>query len=579
MASTCQLSKTDLKARTEEYWEKSRNKERFETYRCYIEQLLLQELEAAAKRGRLGSVEKNVHTLALTVGDSFEPLLQVICVLQPKRVVLILNKMYGSTPGDDYGEDLHDLIKLMSQNGNISKRFPLHCTIKKYVLQEDSPTHVFRTLLKAFQEPAAQPPAGYTNVVDITGAKKSMVAGAFLYAAHSGLPITYVDFDEYDPKWRRPYGYTCKIGQIANPYEAFHLRDWEQVRRLYESYSFRNALAMLGKDETNGIRGAMAWKSDDTVGESLFEKSDRDKVTVVARLFEMYEAWENGDYALAKQMRDSFNPRLPDDVVPWSIDALGDIWPNVALTVTANQAALELLNKHLALKQGSSSPADSLFAQPKRLLAYVRDELAKIERLIEKNEDYRSTYLRAAALDEFLLKARLCVSWLNNSLDIKVANNPPVTVTNLSHTDQIRGFKNLVEHSGADSMRETLRRRRSLNLSQVNMEVSLRSNAPSLHPYWSGTTLDMDAVQHDRKPCFTKLRGEAIHTHLYLPRSIAEAALELVRAAVDEFERNWLEHFHPGTLASTQNKVLAAPLWPRLCEVCELTFLPPRLRS
>lgn len=73
MTSTCQLSKTDLKARTEEYWEKSRNKERFETYQCYIEQLLLQELEAADKRGRLRGLGKNVHTLALTVDGSFEP--------------------------------------------------------------------------------------------------------------------------------------------------------------------------------------------------------------------------------------------------------------------------------------------------------------------------------------------------------------------------------------------------------------------------------------------------------------------------------------------------------------------------
>lgn len=575
-----QLTKRNVRDRTLEYWEEKPG------YRCYIDELLGEELKAAKNDNenprRLQGVGQPVHTLALTVGESFEPLLQTICVLRPQRIILILNQRYGNKKGKEYGHNLSQLILYLVGNQNLPEEFRPQLLEKDIQIRElpaDSPTQVFRTLLEEFQKSEAQPPAGYTNVVDITGAKKSMIAGAFFYAAHSGLPITYVDFDKYDPDWRRPYGYTCKIGQIANPYEAFHLRDWEQVRRLYESYSFRNALAMLGKDETSGIRGAMAWKSDDTVGESLFEKSDRDKVTVVARLFEMYEAWENGDYALAKQMRDSFNPRLPDDVVPWSIDALGDIWPNVALTVTANQAALELLNKHLALKQGSSSPADSLFAQPKRLLAYVRDELAKIERLIEKNEDYRSTYLRAAALDEFLLKARLCVSWLNNSLDIKVANNPPVTVTNLSHTDQIRGFKNLVEHSGADIMRETLRRRRSLNLSQVNMEVRLRSNAPSLHPYWSGTTLDMDALQHDSKPCFTKLRGEAIHTHLYLPRSIAEAALELVRAAVDEFERNWLEHFHPGTLASTQNKVLAAPLWPRLCEVCELTFLPPRLRS
>ena len=38
------------------------------------------------------------------------------------------------------------------------------------------------------------------------------------------------------------YGYTCRIGKIADPYEAFRLRDWERVSQLYERYDFRDAV-------------------------------------------------------------------------------------------------------------------------------------------------------------------------------------------------------------------------------------------------------------------------------------------------------------------------------------------------
>ncbi|MDW8055068.1 MAG: hypothetical protein RMJ86_11095, partial [Anaerolineae bacterium] len=138
---------------------------------------------------------------------------------------------------------------------------------------------------------------------------------------------------------------------------------------------------------------------------------------------------------------------------------------------------------------------------------------------------------------------------------------------------------NIVDHSGADMMRDTLKGAGDLELRQARMRVNLGSNAPSLGEYWKGKSLDLDTVQHNNKPCFIKLRGEAIHTHLYIPRPIAEAALELVRAAVEEFETNWLEHFHPGTRTAAANKPVAAPSWSRLCDVCALTFLPPRLRQ
>ena len=109
------------------------------------------------------------------------------------------------------------------------------------VLTTDTPTDVLRALKDAFQKPETQPSKDvrskeieYINAVDITGGKKSMVVGTFLYAVHSELPITYVDFGKYNSDFSKPYGYSCKIGQITDPYKAFQLRDWERIRQLYE---------------------------------------------------------------------------------------------------------------------------------------------------------------------------------------------------------------------------------------------------------------------------------------------------------------------------------------------------------
>jgi hypothetical protein len=424
---TTRLTKQGLKERTQEYW---KEKPGFEVY---INELLGRELQAISQPNgstRVRGAGKPVHTLALTVGESFEPLLQVICVLRPRRVVLILNQFYSGTPGYDHGRELQDLIEKLPHVPDLPQDVrPEVQDVELIELKNDSPTQVFRALLDTMRKPEAQPPDGYVNVVDITGAKKSMVVGAFLYAAHSGLPITYVDFDKYDKDWGKPYGYTCRIGEIANPYEAFRLRDWEQVRRLYESYNFRSARALLGQAGSSGmsgsgILGAMSQTIDSADSrEMLYDQQDIDKVWRLATLFAMYEAWENGDYTHARAIANGFNPPLPDDAIPWSIVELGGVWPSAAHISNARSAADSLLKAHLALKQGTSQPSDSLFAHPMKLLAYVRDELAKVERLITRNEDYRSAYLRAAGLHEFLLKARIALCWFNNALEAKPRGN------------------------------------------------------------------------------------------------------------------------------------------------------------
>lgn len=582
------LRKKNIHDRTEKYLKDYR-----QDYDCYINELLGQELDYASRQRQedgtscLRRFEKPVHTLAMTVGESFQPLLQTVCVFKPKHLLFILNKRYETTGGRNYGNRLKRFVKQLSSVTNLPEEYrPSSYDDTNFTLQvvtTDTPTDVFRALKDAFQKPETQPAKEHINVVDITGAKKSMVVGAFLYAVHSEMPITYVDFNEYNSQFSKPYGYSCKIGQIADPYKAFQLRDWERVRQLYERYNFRGARKILvGRNEQPGILGVMANDLGDGSKNKLYDDTDVKKVERLYELLDMYEQWENGEFRRAKEFAQKYS--LPQNLVPWAIRELGDIWPSVSTRTNSGigDKARHLLDEHLKLKEGEYQPQDSLFNQPTKLLAYLRDESAKVKRLIEYNEDYRSAYLRAAGLHEFLLKARLALCWLHDKVEVSVdgaASIPPSAFTD--PVEQHKWFKKLV-NSTAKKMLEALKNRKLiLNKNNKKAEVVFLTTLPHFIPYWSSKELDFDTVVigQNNDPVFTKLRNEAIHTHLFIPLEVAEAALKLTEAACEEFEYEWFEEFHPGVIDSLANPLVKAPSWSRLCEVCQLDFLPPKLRD
>jgi hypothetical protein len=590
------LRRQNIRERTEEYWECRRNRRC--NYDCYIQYLLGRELDYANKHPlpggirRLRRLDKPVHTLALTVGESFEPLLQVVCVLQPRRLTLILNKSYGTTSGTNQGEAFCRLVKKLSTASDLPDEFRPGVDEVDFDLiqvEPDTPTAVFRAIRDALQKQEAKPGGNSVNAVDITGAKKSMVVGAFLYAAHSGLPITYVDFDEYNPDFGKPYGYLCQIGQIADPYQAFHLRDWEQVRQLYERYNFRRAQELIGTAATmdkpgSGILGAMSSQLEGKKAyPPLYDPEDIARVERLAQILSIYEAWDNGEFRQAKKLAGELQPTLPPDVVPWAIAELGDFWPSAIEIADAGNAARQLLEEHLKLKHGEDKPTDSIFGRPPPLLAYTRDELAKIDRLIAKNEDYRSAFLRAAGLHEFLLKARLALCWLNGGLQVCLKGSKNwQSVGDLGEGGK-ELFHSLTEQSGERKMRIALSSDPPKSCGIQGVSICRCACSPRLEPYWSGLELDLDKSVYveggKATPVFVKLRGEAIHTHLYIPRHVAEAARDLAQKAVAEFETKWLEHYHQGTLQVIADKSVESPKWRKLCKVCGLDFLPPKLRN
>lgn len=162
----------------------------------YIVKLLPCEIRyAAAQYPELDSLKCDV--LALLVGHSFEPLLQAISVFEPDRVLLLLNAMYGDERGQERGQRLRQFIE-DKENGlarwlGRSPTIEL-CAIDSRPRSATQPEAVFRALCH-YVLPHQR--AGRNVVVDITGGKKSMDAGAFLFAAYAGIDIAYVDFDDY----------------------------------------------------------------------------------------------------------------------------------------------------------------------------------------------------------------------------------------------------------------------------------------------------------------------------------------------------------------------------------------------
>ena len=562
------LDATALRELTRDYWRLSGSM----TTRVewYIDHLLPQELACAAKRGALAG--HRCDTLALLVGHSPEPLLQTISVFEPSRVLLLVNRWY-STPeraqeqeGLRRGGELHDLISdhlapLLSQRPDVA-----------VVEVIDRPDAVFQALCDAV---LADHQAGRRVIVDITGAKKSMDAGAFLFAAYADIPISYVDFDDYDEANRRPFGFACRIGTLVNPYDAFRLRQWEQVRRLYTDYHFRAAVHTLEEILDVMRRSPVQLTSDRST--LLTPRPEHIQAAdTLLTVLRFYEAWDDGDYRRARQLLPGISRAMPAFVPPAAVVHLGEIWPHAGAAATAESGAQQLLTLHAGLRE----PGRSLFRSDELLVTYAHDELAKIERLVQANEDNRSAVLRAAGLDELLLKARLVRLWHAGQLGVWDREESFIGQCLALDDAALRQklYVELVNHHGTEHMRSALQGipvedRRLGKTMPAFVRIDVWRESYRLRPLPGVSRL---ADYEDRASLsgetLTHLRNQAIHMYLYVTQPIAQAACGLAGANLDDFVGQWLEPSAPPVVARDSDVKRLA--WEQLCEMCGLDFLP-----
>ncbi len=234
--------KADLEKLTRKYWSDDKGAD------WYVVHLLPKEMACAASETRLSLDQYDM--LVLLVGHSVEPLLQSVWAYKPKQVLLVLNEWYGpGQSGNAWGQEIKRLIESLPVPHALPSKPKV---IEPFEVVKAGSTEVFQALLRRVPDRGGV-------LIDVTGAKKNMVVGAYLFAAFANVSVSYVDFDDdkYDKKYNRPYGYACQIGLLKNPYETFALRDWERVRELYGRYHFREALELLVGPSVQGEAGTI----------------------------------------------------------------------------------------------------------------------------------------------------------------------------------------------------------------------------------------------------------------------------------------------------------------------------------
>jgi hypothetical protein len=517
------------------------------------------------------------------LGFSFEPLMQIIAAYRPQEVLLVINARYDVVEGEEFKEtrggafyerNFKHAFDLLVRHNLLDRKPIIHpapiSTLEGVKDDDDEPVMVFR-FLRRHLLPLMRGPDGRSRraVVDITGAKKSMVAGAYLFAAFADVPVSYVDFDYYDTEKGRPYGFTCKIGEMQSPTRKFRLREWERVRELYRRYAFRGAAELLDEKILPAMQG-------------YFEEDEIAAARKMVEVLGMYELWDNGDHSRAfEKATDIFGAGGEEmGLLPTAIPVLGrgGYWPH-------GDDIGPLLGRLKEIEETGAGGHPILYLDMSRLTVYARDELDKIKRLIEENEDYRSALLRAVGLTEVLIRARLLV----------LLERGKVQVSNSTAPDSF------VDWEAAD---EDIRRWRAAMQRRIITEVDIyrkllpalryRTDAGSRKAERCATLVCIEGEEertfHLRRkesdsPLIpseallrreNELRNKAIHTYLSLPFVIADKALEIARRSTDDFVENWAVMMYKGESGLPTKVCTKHMAWQKLCGACGVNFLPPR---
>ena len=524
----------ELKDLTHRYWDEGWDTEK------YIKELLPKEMEYLRRKNRLKASEAEI--LIQLVGFSWEPLLISVCAYKPQKLILILNKFYNMKEGEARGDDFKEYINKLKEQ-NLINTTP-EILPNPFETVDDTPESVFK-FLKKHTLPFIN--EGKKVVIDITGAKKSMVSGAYLFASYTNCPVSYLDYDKYSEKYGKPYGYTCKINELKNPMEIFKLREWNRVEELYRKYAFSSAIETINEI----IEGA----------KPFIEPGENKAIELLVKCLEFYEIWDSGDYREALERYKDLENQI-DILCPSAVNELGEIW----------YSAEDLKNSVESL-EGLQDITQSIYLKGDKIIIYASDELEKIKRLIDYKEDHRSALLRAAGLSDFLLKARVIKLWLEDKFVIEMDNESFTRKSfEIKEDQRAKIDKKLLEFAGVQYIVKSLRWESSkkkkdyvMNLYGLDKDAKAHrsENSPMLEKFWKGINSNNLNLPDD----IFNLRNKSIHFCLSVPKEIAEVAVEFAEKNLEEFIKNWSE-------GSIINGIYEAMDWYDLCDICGIMFLP-----
>lgn len=591
-----------LIAATKQYWQTRSLKPILvlDSLEKYIQNLLPRELMAAhdIDENRLPKKSQKADVLVLLVGFSFEPLLQSICAYKPKEVLLVLNDVYTEdVDGQMVGGWIRKLIKKLPKD-----LLPEQPTIRaveidsstgeeRFVTTLAKPDKVFQFLINQLLRKRDGNEKGRI-VIDITGAKKSMVTGAYLFGALTDCALSYVDFEIYEPEYSSPYGYSCNIGEISNPYRSFQIANWRRVQERYEHYALGEAANLLNEIISELDReGIFEREKKEDLDESHTEEREPEELTRLKKLREIigfYASWEAGDIPRAYDAWKSKIEAMKFITLPMVIEKLGPTWQEAAANGTPRAQTGAFAQAHWAKDKWAEILGTTHW---QAMLVYVQDELAKIQRILRLQGDARAAFIRAANLHEYTLKMRLLIlANIPNGIFVKSGDdkNDFFKVAFKKVSDAILfSLKPDKSEFTATFIGGSVTFEPSSGLSQLNLRMFSGWDT-ILSTTKKGTKTEIRRLV-DR---FRDVRNSAVHNLSVIPQEDAESAVEFVEKDWDNLRDPWAKLLLPqyadqinlaefkDAKALRENPLgdtkFGLPLWNVLLgkEMCNIDFLP-----
>lgn len=549
-------------------------------------ELAIVEIREHLEEGRLKRLppQNSCDVLILLVGFSIEPLLQSICVWKPKKVMLLVNKAYGTDSedntrrGEDFAKIVQELIDYLAEipasitfynNNKINNRASSkQIEIRHpFILESDEPKNVFRQALEIVKKQNETPLNKI--VIDITGGKKTMVTGSYLFAAFANINISYVDFDDdaYDPDKSSPYGDAFRIGILENPYTVFKLHEWKAVEELYKKQLY----------------GRARKKVDELIGhmKTVFEVTDIKAAEKLKNLLEIYELWDRGDYRKALSKIGHF-PLFTPPIAIKSLCSTSPRWPDISIhNMTANEQANSICGQVEYLSNGTIAASkdirDSIYLQS-RFLDYINDEIERINRLTD-NGEYRSAFIKSYSVIECLLVSQLLARLTNNLLEVTINEDPIAIILTDAQRNELS--EKIIEEGSPIQMLYALSRRNwelrlrfESNLFQTQgrnigrtdtLKIKLCNTTPPINNFWNTLPIsDLDTLR--------KLRNKTIHFCLWIPKDVAQAAYKWADACFNHFISS-LRGIGLTCWHYTRPIIPATLDWKDACELCGIEFL------
>lgn len=570
----------------------------------YISTLLPRELDAARKieaarkdeGNRLPDDSEKADTLVLLVGFSFEPLLQSVCAYKPKKVLLVLNDMYSeNVDGQMVGAWLTKLIrKLPAEQLPVQPEEIGALEInestgeEQFVTQPAQPEKVFQFLIdQLLRNPKADKSARI--VIDVTGAKKSMVTGAYLFGVlAANCTLSYVDFDAYEPERFRAYGYSCRIGKIGNPYQSFQIANWRRVQERYNYYALDKAAELLS-EIISGLRKAKLFERKVKTKDKADQKNELDKLGQLQKVLEFYAKWDAGDIPKAYEQWISEIKAIGIEA-PMVIQVLGPEWKKLEQNASSSTATGDFAESHGAMDKWATLLGTNHW---QAMLAYAQDELAKIQRIFKLQGDARAAFIRAANLHEYTLKARLLIL-ANIEKGIQVTSGRINDLFRIAFFQASRAILYCMNPNASDFSASFLEGKRRLKVVFKPKDglAGLNINMP---PDWDRI---FEAGEGDEEEPFLlvdqfrEVRNSAVHSLSVISENDADNAVKFIEKDWDNLLDPWAKLLTPKHLdkaildqfekAEVLGKKLRGdtrfglPLWKDLLgkNLCDIDFLP-----